>query len=181
MATQSAAPVVKRDPKIRRVVTGHDAQGKSMVWMDGFASNHKYGNPKMISTLLWCCESVPADFMSDEDMGNRILGTAPPPGGARFMFSELMPGDKSNDPPAMHRTDTIDFKVVISGEVTCYLDKEKVVLKAGDVIIGRGTNHAWFNHGTEPCRSVTLLLDGKPKRAGSISGMQQASSGIGTH
>ena len=67
----------KKDPKIRRVVTGHDAEGKSCVWLDGYATNLKFPNPRMVSALLWCCESVPADFMGEEDMGNRILGTAP--------------------------------------------------------------------------------------------------------
>ena len=163
----------KKDPKIRRVVTGHDAEGKSCVWKDGFATNLKYPSSRMVSALLWCCESVPADCMGEEDMGNRILGTAPPPGGVRFMFSELGPAEKTKPVPNLHKTDTIDFKIVISGEVTCINDKDEVILKPGDVFIGRGNNHAWFNHGTVPCRSVTLMLDGKPKREGSVSGMQQ--------
>ena len=163
----------KKDPKIRRVVTGHDVEGKSCVWKDGFATNLKYPSSRMVSALLWCCESVPADFMGEEDMGNRILGTAPPPGGVRFMFSELGPAEKTKPVPNLHKTDTIDFKVVISGEVTCINDKDEVILKAGDVYIGRGNNHTWVNRGTVPCRSVTLMLDGKPKREGSVSGMQQ--------
>jgi len=68
----------KRDPKVRRVVTGHDANGKSVVWIDGFATNHKYPNERMISTLLWCTEGSPADFTVDEVAGARIIGTAPP-------------------------------------------------------------------------------------------------------
>ena len=163
----------KRDPKVRRVVTGHNKEGKSCVSIDGFATNHKYPNPRMISTLLWCGESVPVDFLGDEDMGNRILGTAPPAGGFRFMFSELGPGDKTKPKPPMHKTDSMDFKIVITGEVTCYLDEGEVILKPGDICIGRGTNHAWFNHGTEPCRSVTMLVDGKPKREGSVAGHAQ--------
>jgi len=173
MAQESTQPVQKRDPKVRRVVTGHDKDGKSCVWKDGFATNHKYPNPRMISTLLWCGTEVPVDFMGDEDMGDRILGTAPPAGGFRFMFSELGPGDKTQPMPHLHKTDSMDFKIVLSGEVTMILDKESVILKPGDICIGRGTSHAWFNHGTEPCRSITMLIDGKPKREGSVSGMQQ--------
>jgi mannose-6-phosphate isomerase-like protein (cupin superfamily) len=159
----------KRDPKVRRVVTGHDANGKSVVWIDGHATNHKYPNEKMISTLLWCTEGSPADFMADEDAGARIIGTAPPPQGTRFMHSELQPG-QAHEWPHLHRTDTIDYKVIISGEVTMYLDNSKVTLRAGDVVISRGTNHAWVNEGSVPCRSVTILVDGKPKRAASVSG-----------
>ncbi len=158
----------KRDPKVRRVVTGHDANGKSVVWIDGFATNHKYPNEKMISTLLWSTDGAPANFMTDEDGGARILGTAPPPEGTRFMFSELQPGQIGDGWPHMHHTDTIDYKVIISGEVTMYLDDSKVTLKAGDIVISRGTNHAWVNEGAIPCRSVTVLVDAIPKRSSSV-------------
>lgn len=159
------------DPQIRRIVTGHDKDGKAVVWIDGFATNHKYPNPRMISTLLWCTDEAPGDFMKDEDFGSRVLGTAPPPNGTRCMFSVLQPGHAAKEWPHMHRTDTIDYKVIISGEVTMYLDNSKVVCKPGDIIIQRGTNHAWVNEGSAPCRSMTVLVDGKPKREGSVSGM----------
>ena len=161
----------KRDPKIRRIVTTHDKNGKSVIWMDGYATNHKYPNDRMISTLLWSTEGSPADYMLEKDGGARLLGTAPPPFGTRFMFSELAPGKAEDDWPRLHRTDSVDYKVIISGEVTLYLDDTKVVARAGDVIIGRGTNHAWVNEGKVPCRSVTVLVDAYPKRRGSVQGL----------
>jgi mannose-6-phosphate isomerase-like protein (cupin superfamily) len=160
----------KRDPHIRRIVTGHDASGKSVIAMDGYATNHKYPNERMISSLLWCTDSAPATWDTKEDMGARILGTAPPPNGTRFMHSDLAPGEVEHGWPHMHRTDSIDYKIIISGEVTMYLDDTKTVCKAGDVIIGMGTNHAWVNEGTVPCRSVTVLVDANPKRTDSVSG-----------
>ena len=81
-----------RDPMVRCVVTGHDANG--VVWIDGFATNHRYPSQSRISTLLWSTEGSPADFMLDKDAGARLLGTAPPPQGTRFMFSELQPNEK---------------------------------------------------------------------------------------
>jgi len=161
----------KRDPKVRRIVTTHDKNGKSVVWMDAYATNHKYPNERMISTLLWSTEGAPADYMLEEDGGARQLGTAPPARGTRFMFSELAPGKEEGGWPHVHRTDTIDYKVIISGEVTMYLDDTKLVARAGDVIIGRGTNHAWVNEGTVPCRSVTVLVDANPKRKDSVQGL----------
>jgi mannose-6-phosphate isomerase-like protein (cupin superfamily) len=163
---------VKPDPHVRRIVTGHDKNGKSVVSIDGYAANHKHPNERMISTLLWCTDGAPADWSSAEDFGDRKLGTAPPANGTRFMHSELQPGQvEEGGWPHMHRTDSIDYKVIISGEVTMYLDDSKVVCKPGDVIIGRGTNHAWVNEGTAPCRSVTVLVDAVPKRADAVSGL----------
>src|ERR1700722_1277060 len=118
----------KKNPHVRRIVTGHDENGKAIIWMDGDAENSKYPNERMISTLLWCTDSAPADWSHDEDMGARILGTAPPANGTRFMHSQLLPGSFEGPWPAhLHRTDSIDYKVIISGEVTMYLDDSKVV------------------------------------------------------
>lgn len=160
-----------RDPKVRRIVTTHDKDGKAVVWMDGYATNHKYPNDRMVSTLLWSTEGSPADFALEEDGGARLLGTAPPACGTRFMFGELAPGKAEDARPQLHRTDSIDYKVIISGEVTLYLDDTKVVCHAGDVIVCRGTNHAWVNEGKVPCRSVTVLVDATPKRADSVKGL----------
>jgi quercetin dioxygenase-like cupin family protein len=164
----------KKNPHVRRIVTGHDDSGKAIIWMDGDAENSKYPNERMISTLLWCTDSAPADWSQDEDMGARVLGTAPPANGTRFMHSQLLPGSFEGPwPEHLHRTDSIDYKVIISGEVTMYLDDSKVVCRQGDVIISRGTNHTWINEGSEPCRSVTVLVDADPKRSDAVAGLTQ--------
>jgi quercetin dioxygenase-like cupin family protein len=155
----------RQGPTIRRIVTGHDASGKAVVWMDGPATNHKFSNEYTSSTLMWVTDDTPADFTTDVDAGQRILGTPPPANGTRFTIMELQPGN----PPRMHRTDTIDYVICLQGEVEMDLDDTTVKMKAGDVMIQRGTNHAWANRSDAPARIAFVLIDGEPKRPGSIT------------
>jgi quercetin dioxygenase-like cupin family protein len=161
----------RKAPHIRRIVTGHDKAGKAVVWIDAPAANHKFPDESVTSTLVWVTDETPADFTSDEDAGNRILGTAPPAGGTRFAVIEFQPGNKSH---GLHRTDTVDYVICISGEIDMEMDDSTVKMKAGDVMIQRGTNHAWVNRGKQPARVAFVLVDGKPKRAGSVSGATSA-------
>ena len=157
--------------KIRRIVTGHNDNGQSMVWKDGFAGNVKSPTADITSTLLWSSDEMPIDFLNNEDYGDRILGTAPPENGIRFTILEMAPHSTKS---IMHRTDTLDYVVCIEGEMIHHLDKETVTLKPGDVIIQRGTNHCWENRGDVPARVVVVLVDGKPKRKGSVAGPENA-------
>lgn len=158
-------------PYIRRIITGHDQNGKAIVWKDEPAGNHKFPDGKFSSTLMWITDSTPANFLIDEDTGARIVGTPPPSCGTRFTIMELQPG---NEYHGQHRTDTIDYCLCISGEVEMLLDDEVVKMSAGDVLIQRGTNHAWLNRGAEAARIAVILIDGEPKRTDSLSGAQQA-------
>jgi quercetin dioxygenase-like cupin family protein len=158
-------------PNIRRIVTGHDPNGKAIVWIDGPATNQKFPDEKVTSTLLWSTDSMPTDYTVDEDAGSRILGTAPPPNGTRFGILEVQPG---NEIHPQHQTDTVDYTVCLSGQIDMLLDDEVVKISAGDVLIQRGTRHAWANRGTQPARLAFVIIDGKPKRSDSISGTQQA-------
>jgi quercetin dioxygenase-like cupin family protein len=162
---------IRKGPHIRRIVTRHDANGKATVWIDGPAANHKFSDEKVSSTLMWLTENTPTDYMTEQDAGSRIVGTAPPLGGTRFTILELQPG---NELHGQHRTDTIDYCICLSGQVEMLLDDEVVKMSAGDVLIQRGTRHAWVNRGTQPARLAVVLIDGKPKRADSVSGVQQA-------
>ena len=155
----------RQGPAIRRIVTGHDTGGKAVVWMDGPATNHKFPNEKSSSTLMWVTDATPCDFTTDVDTGQRILGTPPPAGGTRFTIMELQPGNA----PRMHRTDTIDYVICLSGEVEMDLDESTVKMKAGDVMIQRGTNHGWANRSNAPARLAFILVDGAPKRQGSLT------------
>lgn len=144
---------------IRRIVTGHDESGKSIVVLDGEAANYRQLEQRR-STLMWATKEVPADFLDAEDAGQWTLGTPPPPGGTRFCIIESAPGASYS---AMHRTDTIDYVICLKGEITMDLDNSSVVMKAGDVLIQLGTNHGWRNHTDEPASVAFVLVDGKPK------------------
>jgi mannose-6-phosphate isomerase-like protein (cupin superfamily) len=168
----SDSTACKQAPQIRRVVTGHDADGKACVWLDGYLTNHKFSDEKTSSSLVWVSDSAPADFVGTEDMGLRILGTAPPACGTRFCVLEIDPGNVFH---GVHRTDTLDYVLVLSGQMSMVLDDDrKVDLKAGDILIQRGTNHGWINTGDVPVRFAVVLVDGKPKRSGSVAGAGQA-------
>jgi len=146
---------------IRRVVTGHDASRTAKVLIDGVATNRRTSKSGGMSTLIWCTDRAPADISlgeNVEDMGARLLGTPPPPNGTRFTVNDIPPGRTG----PMHRTETIDYVIVISGEIEMEMDYSTVKLKAGDVLVQRGTNHAWINRGTEPARVAFILIDATP-------------------
>jgi quercetin dioxygenase-like cupin family protein len=114
-----------------------------------------------VSTLIWSTDSTPADIAigeTVEDLGARMLGTAPPPNGTRFAVIDFPPRNSGR----MHRTETIDYVIVISGEIDMDMDGSTVSLKAGDVMVQRGTNHAWVNRGTERARLAFVLIDAVP-------------------
>ena len=161
----------RKGPHIRRIVTSHDQSGKATVWIDGLATNHKFPDEKVSSTLIWLTDCTPTDYTTGEDSGKRMVGTAPPPGGTRFAILEFQPGNELHN---QHRTDTIDYCICLSGHLEMLLDDELVKMSPGDVLIQRGTRHAWRNRGTEPARLAVVLIDGKPKRVDSVSGAQQA-------
>lgn len=147
-------------PPVRRIVTGHDLNSVAKVITDGPATNKKYPRPGAVTTLIWVTDEMPAtmpvgeDF---EDMGARMLGTAPPPNGTRFTVNDFPPGAGTK-----HRTETIDYVIVMSGEIDMEMDNSTVKLKAGDVMVQRGTNHLWINRGTEVARVAFVLVDAKP-------------------
>jgi len=146
---------------IRRVITGYSSKNVAKVILDGPATNSKNPRAGVASTLMWCTDSMPADIGIGEDvddMGARILGTAPPANGSRFIVMEFAPGIAS----AMHRTETIDYIAVLAGEIDMNMDDSTVKLRAGDVMVQRGTNHAWVNRGKEPARLAIVLIDAKP-------------------
>ena len=154
-------PVTSDHPPIRRVVTGHDGNNVAKVLIDSAATNHKSSSPGTVSTLIWTTDAAPADIaVGDkiEDYGARILGTAPPPKGTRFTVIDFPPGNSGR----MHRTETIDYVIVIAGEIDMEMDDSTVHLRAGDVMVQRGTNHAWINRGTERARVAFVLVDATP-------------------
>jgi quercetin dioxygenase-like cupin family protein len=148
---------------IRRVVTGHDDNGQAKIVIDGVAANVRAGSSAgQSNTLMWCTDTAPCEMPvgeTMEDMGARKLGTYPPVNGTRFMIADYPPGNI----PRMHRTETIDYIIVLDGEIEMELDNnERVTIRQGDVMIQRGTNHAWRNISDRSCRMAFVLIDAKP-------------------
>jgi len=165
------AETAHRFPPIRRVVTGHDRNNIAKVLMDGPATNAKPPRGGSISTLVWCSDSMPVDMAIGEqieDMGARILGTAPPPNGTRFCVIDFPP----DAPGTMHRTETVDYVLVLKGEIDMDMDDSTVKLRQGDILIQRGTNHSWVNRSGAHARLAFVLIDAKPLGIGHpVTGM----------
>jgi quercetin dioxygenase-like cupin family protein len=146
---------------MRRIVTGHDEHGKAIVLIDGEATNARKSPSGNTSTLMWCSDQMPAGIAIGEgieDMGARVIGTPPPVNGTRFTVNDILPGGDA----VMHRTETVDYVIVMSGEIEMDLDDSSVKLSAGDVMVQRGTNHAWVNRSGKPARVAFVLVDAVP-------------------
>lgn len=167
---------------IRRVVTGHDPSGKAVVLTDGPAPNVKVrAVGGFVSSLLWVTDTGPADISGTADLADREIGTAPPPSGTILRVVDFPPapaddatldrdrmirdmglsGDHAAPArhPFMHRTRSVDYALVLEGEIDMLLDDSEVHLKAGDVLIQQGTNHAWVNRSSGMCRIAFVLVD----------------------
>ena len=170
--------------KVRRVVTTLDASGKAVVLFDGQNPNCTLRpTRKNVMNLLWATSCAPAEIAGPADRGAVDIGTQPPPGGTAMRIIDYPPTtpeqeakldvaqrqhEIGNDAPKrglaprhpfMHRTRSLDYAIILSGEITMLLDDSEVHLKAGDVLIQQGTNHAWINRGTQPCRIAFVLVD----------------------
>ena len=139
---------------VRRVVTGHDANGKAVVRIDDAGAHVVSARANMSRQLIWTTAELPVEFAEDgEDKGAREIGTTIK-NGSVFRVIEYEPGVA----PRNHRTDSIDYAVVISGEIDMEMDDTVVHLKAGDVLVQRGTIHNWVNNGSEPCIIAFVLI-----------------------
>ena len=147
--------------QVRRVVTGHDAKGRAVVKIDEVSKNITSSRPGQTACVVWTTESFPVNNTGDADEGLRQVGTTLK-NGTVFRVVEFAPGVA----PRNHRTDSIDYAVVLSGEIDMELDDSVVHLKAGDVLVQRGTIHNWVNRGTQPCVMAFILIDAKPVEAG---------------
>ena len=176
-------------PPIRRVVTGHDANGRAVVASDGPLPTvvEIAAIPGTVFHEVWSTSETPAAVNNAPDPTIGALMLPPPKRGTRMRFVDIPPdtaeflahgatkmhaafseaGDadastvKADSPhPLMHRTESIDYGVVIDGEMTLILDDAEVALAPGSVVIQRGTNHAWANRSGRPCRMLFVLIDG---------------------
>jgi quercetin dioxygenase-like cupin family protein len=147
--------------QLRRVVTGHDDNGHAVVLIDETASNLVSARPGATACVVWTTEGFPVDNNGSDDQARRQSGTTLP-NGTVFRVLELAPGNS----PRNHRTDSIDYAVVMRGEIDMELDDTTVHLKAGDVLVQRGTIHNWVNRGIEPCLIAFVLIAAEPVTAG---------------
>jgi len=141
----------------RRVVTGHDAAGRSVVLSDGpTPRSHDIG--VAVFHELWNTRATPAPVAATEpEPTERALVTPPDPNGTIIRITEIKAGERS----PMHRTESIDYGIVLKGEVWLVLDDgSETRLGPGDVVIQRGTDHAWENRSRRPVRIVFVLVDG---------------------
>lgn len=145
----------------RRIVTGHDADGKAVFVADGPTPNvweAPDGGPVF---ELWSHAGIPDN---SGEFVDPILGPAsfpPPPRGSILRIVDFAPR-AAGDQIHMHRTPSLDYCYVIEGSIVAVLDDEERVLTAGDVLIQRGTNHGWRNESGEHCRVLFVLIDAEP-------------------
>jgi hypothetical protein len=174
--------------EIRRIVSGHDAQGKSIFIMDGSvgmpASRRSSAGTSVVE--LWQTDTMPADNSGDKDPTDHPYRLPPPTNGSVFRVVEYPPDSQrfanmdaggwtkeaagqgyqrtggNARHAGFHKTDTIDYAIVIEGEIVALMDEGEKVMKQGDVLIQRGTNHAWANRTDKPARVAFIPIDAKP-------------------
>jgi naringenin degradation protein FdeH len=167
----------------RRIVTGHDADGKAIAIFDGSITSRQRSPGGNALTMLWVTAESPVDVSGSGDRAETKVGVPPPPNGSIFRIVDFPPAAAGSPPvdhhamllgmgidPATqgysrhqntHRTRSVDYAIVLDGEIDMLMDDTEVHMKAGDVLVQQGTNHAWVNNGTKPCRIAFVLIDAK--------------------
>jgi mannose-6-phosphate isomerase-like protein (cupin superfamily) len=169
---------------MRRVVTGHDEEGKSIVVLDGPPAK-SIGEDVGGLFELWNTDGNLINTKDRIDRADDEILLSPPKNGSKFRYFQINPTPEgvpmdvlqnmaadafekigashhridTSKHPAMHKTDTIDYIILLEGDVTLILDKEEVDLKPHDVVVQRGTNHAWVNNGNNPALLIAVLID----------------------
>ncbi|HUB95504.1 MAG TPA: cupin domain-containing protein [Stellaceae bacterium] len=174
-------------PPVRRIVTGHNAAGKSIFVMDGAAPSVNANNNGVTVTELWETRATPASNAGTEDPTLHASRLLPPKNGSNFRVIEYLPDkqriaairerggqqqsamiegyqrDTQNQRhPGFHKTDTVDYAIVLKGEIWALMDEGELLMKTGDVLIQRGTSHAWSVRTDEPAYVAFVLIDAEP-------------------
>ncbi len=169
------------EKQLHRVVTALDANNKSVALFNAMVPLKMGGAGEGVATV-WVTQKAPADFSWNADRSAERKGFSPARDGTQFLIVDFPPvgpevdklpmdtmmkvvgadAPKRGVPPTnplMHRTRTVDYAVIMQGEIDMMLDTGPVHLKAGDVVVQQATNHAWLNHGKEPCRIAFVMMD----------------------
>ena len=173
---------------VRRILTGHNEAGRSVILMDGPAPDQLQSlfSPAYWSTLIWETDRAPASNRGNEDTAPAGKRVPTPPrhrGGSVFRVSDIPPGQRirrsqqgryrgagraHDAKPArkrhflFHKTDSVDYAIVLEGEVWAMMDEGEVLMKQGDVLVQRGTHHSWSNRSDKICRMAFILIDAEP-------------------
>lgn len=173
--------------RVRRVLTGHDAEGRSTIIADGLAPNVKEMRPTfpgLALTDLWETRGAPASNAGSADAADRPVHLEPPKNGTIVRIVEFPPDrtrpresdsragfkaigaghaqDRGSSDPMMHKTSTVDYIIVLKGEIHAIMETGETLLRAGDVLIQRGTMHSWSVRTSEPCIVAAILVNAKP-------------------
>ena len=169
---------------MRRIVTGHNEEGKSVITIDGPPAR-SLGEDAGGLYELWNTDGNEINTIDEIDRADGEVLLSPPNGGTKFRYFQINPTPEgvpadlieaataeafekmgaahhrvdTTRHPAMHKTKTIDYIILLKGDVTLLLDNEEVDLKPFDVVVQRGTNHAWVNNGNEPALFIAVLID----------------------
>ena len=153
----------------RRVITG-EKKGKSTIISDGLVSNVSEHIPGLVISDVWTTDTMPVDLSKEVHIENSLFPKTPK-NGSYFRYvhippdSEIekhfnVPEKKPNEPHAlMHQTKTLDYIIIMAGEIYLIMEEGETLLKAGDIVIQRATNHAWSNRSNRPCIQLAILLD----------------------
>jgi mannose-6-phosphate isomerase-like protein (cupin superfamily) len=169
---------------MRRIVTGHNKEGRSIITIDGPPAR-SIGEDVGGLFELWNTDGNIIDTKDNLDRADQDIILSPPTGGTKFRYFQINPTPEgipmeimqeiaadafekigaghhrvdTSKHPAMHKTETIDYIILLKGDVTLILDEDEVTLKPHDVVVQRGTNHAWVNNGDEPALLIAVLID----------------------
>ena len=169
---------------MRRIVTGHNEDGRSIIKIDGPPAR-SIGEDVGGLFELWNTDGNIIDTKDNLDRADQDIILSPPTGGTKFRYFQINPTPEgipieimqeiaadafekigaghhrvdTSKHPAMHKTETIDYIILLKGDVTLILDEDEVILKPHDVVVQRGTNHAWVNNGDEPALLIAVLID----------------------
>ena len=171
---------------MRRIITGHNKHGKSIITMDGPPAR-SIGEDVGGLFELWNTDGNDVNSSDDIDRADEDIILSPTDGGTKFRYFQINPLPEgvpeammqeiaadafekigaahhridTSKHPAMHKTDTVDYIILLKGDVTLILDEEEIDLKPFDVVVQRGTNHAWVNNGNDPALLIAVLVDSK--------------------
>ncbi len=173
---------------MRRIITGHNQHGKSIITLDGPPAR-SIGEDVGGLFEVWNTDGSDIISTDEIDKADVDILLSPPSGGTKFRYFQINPLPEgvpdammqeiaadafekigaahhrvdTKKHPAMHKTETIDYIILLQGDVTLILDEEEIDLKPFDVVVQRGTNHAWVNNGDEPALLIAVLIDSNIK------------------